>query len=800
MKPKKYFPTKTHPAKGKSRSPEELKNSIPTRRLWLFRFFVAILAPLLIVGGLELGLRLSGYGYPVSFFVPVKINGQNYYVPNDRFGYRFFPPALARTPGSIRMPARKAPGAYRIFLFGESAAQGDPDPSFGAGRYLQALLRERFPGTDFEVVCAAMTAINSHAILPIARECARHDGDLWIFYMGNNEMVGPFGAGTVFGPRAPGISLVRADLAIKTTRTGQLLDSVMRRWGARRSTPKIWSGLNMFKDHELRSDDPNRLRAYENFKVNLADILRAGRSEGVPVILSTVGSNLKDCAPFASLHTTALSETQKSEWDGFYRDGIDLQTAGDYQGALKKFAQAVGIDPQYAELRFRMGTCDLALANGAHALGEFEASRDDDALAFRADTRINQIIKDAADQEAGKGVYFLDGAQALAQDSPEKIPGNELFYEHVHLNFEGNYLLGRAFAEQTAKLLPKSIVSGGKNEWASEEVCNGRLAVSLWDRSRVWQENFSRVSEAPFTDQLNANARSRFYMAKLKEFSSQMNEKTRDQTRAMYKESLALAPDDSFLHGNFAQFLEQTGDLTEAIKEQQIVGELLPQAPSVPCKAGMMYVRQGNTVDAEKCFLQALAIRSDYVPALGELAMILANQQKSAEAVKCLTRAIQINPGYVDAYLNLGFVEHCDGKLDEASAQYRQAAELQPQGPPAYYCEAVAHQGSEAVNYFRDAIWMNPSFWQARYWLGMELVAEGKIEEAQTQFSQVVRIRPDFGRAHLIYGVGLARQGKLNEAQKEFQITLQLDPANKIARQNLEAIQGNLQALKTHER
>ena len=49
-----------------------------------------------------------------------------------------------------------------------------------------------------------MTAINSHAILPIARECARRDGDLWIIYMGNNEMVGPFGAGTVFGSRVAG--------------------------------------------------------------------------------------------------------------------------------------------------------------------------------------------------------------------------------------------------------------------------------------------------------------------------------------------------------------------------------------------------------------------------------------------------------------------------------------------------------------------------------------------------------------------------------------------------------------------
>jgi tetratricopeptide (TPR) repeat protein len=804
LKPKKHFPKKAPSADGKSPAPEKLSNNIPPRRLWLFRILAVILVPLVIVGGLELGLRLSGYGYPTSFFLRTKINGQDYYVSNDRFGYRFFPPALARTPMPLRMPVKKPANTYRIFLFGESAAQGDPDPTFGAGRYLQTLLRERFPGTDFEVVCVAMTAINSHAILPIARECARRDGDLWIIYMGNNEMVGPFGAATVFGPRAPSVGLVRADLAIKATKIGQLLDNMMQRWGAHGSTPKTWSGLNMFKDNQLRYDDPSRLRAYENFKKNLADILRAGNSAGVPIILSTVGSNLKDCAPFASLHATALSETQKTEWDGFYQEGISFETSGDYQQALKQFAQAAAIDPQYAELQFRMGSCDLALTNTAQALDEFELARDDDTLAFRADTRINQIIKDAADEQTGKGVYFLDAAQTLVQNSPDKISGNELFYEHVHLNFDGNYLLGRAFAEQTAQLLPESILANGKKEWASSEICDSRLAVSPWDRYRVWQQNFSRVSDPPFTDQMNDVPRAKFYMAKLKELESQMNDEAREQSRAMYKDALALAPNDYFLHENFAQFLDQIGDLTEAIKEEQAVGELLPQSPAAFYKIGSLFVQQGNTSEAEKNFSRALTIRSDYVPALNDLGLILANQQKTAEAAKYFARVIQINPGYVETYLNWGFMEQCDGRLGQALTHYQKAADLQPAGPATYFYQAVtsavAHQQNEAIKYFHAAVWMNPKFWQARYLLGMELAAQGKIEEAQAQFSEIVRLRPDFERAHLNYGVALAKQGKLEAALKEFQLTLQLNPTNKFAQQNLEAVQANIQAMKARSR
>ena len=779
-----------------------MRDNIPARRLWLFRIFAAVVIPLLVIGGLELGLRLSGYGYPTSFFVKTKIGGVDYYVPNDRFGYRFFPPALARTPAPQRMLVTKPAGTYRIFVFGESAAMGDPDSSFGAWRYLQVLLHERFPGTDFEVVCVAMTAINSHVILPIARECARRDGDLWIIYMGNNEMVGPFGAGTVFGSRVAGINVIRASLAVKSTRLGQLMESLMQKLGDHSSTPKVWSGLDMFKDHQLRHDDPNRLRAYANFKKNLDDILRAGQNAGVPIILSTVGSNLKDCAPFGSLHSAGLSETQKTDWDEIYQEGIALEAAGDYSGALKKYEQAAAIDPQYAELHFRAGRCQLALTNSEPALNDFELSRDDDTLAFRADSRINQIIEDAAQSKANQGVYFLDAAQMLAKDSPDKIPGNELFYEHVHLDFDGNYLLGRAFAEQVAKLLPKSILAQDKNEWASADLCDRRLAVSPWDRFRVWQDNYSRVSEPPFTDQLNDVPRAKFYMAKLQELNSQMKSEPPEQTRQLYKQALALAPTDHMLHWNFAQFLAAAGNLASATEEAKHACELLPQMPGPYYDIGNLLVPQGKIKEAAEYFSRGLAIRGNFVNALNGLGQILANQQRIKDGVACFRRALRVDPDNVDTCINLGFLEQNLGNLEQAAAYYQRAARFQPQGPADHFSRAVAFSAmglrTQAVESFETVIQLKPEFWQARYLLGVELAAQGKTGEAQARFLETIHYRPDFAPAHLNYGLLIAKQGKLQEALKEFQITLQLNPTNTVARQNLDAVQANLQALKTH--
>jgi hypothetical protein len=247
--------TEPSPKAGSVRAP----SATSPGRKWLFRALALTLVPLLFFVGLELALRLFGYGYPASFFLKTRLLGRTVYVENQKFGYRFFPPALARSPSPIIMGSEKATNAYRIFLLGESAALGDPDPAYGLGRYLEILLGERYPRTRFEVVCAAMTAINSHAILPIARECGRHDGDLWVIYAGNNEMEGPFGAGTVFGPKAPSRIFIRASLAARTTRIGQLLNAFLELL-AHDSTARSWQGLGMFQGSQTRHDEPGRQR------------------------------------------------------------------------------------------------------------------------------------------------------------------------------------------------------------------------------------------------------------------------------------------------------------------------------------------------------------------------------------------------------------------------------------------------------------------------------------------------------------------------------------------------------------
>ena len=96
----------------------------------LFRVAAIVLVPLLFLLIMEAGLRLAGIGHPMSFFLPMVINGMDCLIENDRFGWRFFGTEMARAPFPFVIPKVKPPDTIRVFVFGESAAYGDPQPKF----------------------------------------------------------------------------------------------------------------------------------------------------------------------------------------------------------------------------------------------------------------------------------------------------------------------------------------------------------------------------------------------------------------------------------------------------------------------------------------------------------------------------------------------------------------------------------------------------------------------------------------------------------------------------------------------
>lgn len=741
-------------------------------KLWGFRLVALLGVPLLCVGVLELILRLSGFGYPTAFLLKSSNHGERTFVQNDRFGWRFFGPRAARLPDTISIPQEKPSGTVRIFVFGESAAFGDPQPRFGLSRMLEVMLELRHPHKKFEVVNAAMTGINSHVILPLARDCMEANGDVWVIYMGNNEVVGPFGAGTVFGNQTTPRPLIRAGLALKTTRVGQLLDTLSG--AVRKNAPENgeWEGMRAFVKYKLAESDPRLNVVYENFGHNLKGIIAAGQQSGARIVLSTVAVNLKDCAPFTSLHRPDLSASRLNEWQRFFDAGVKAQDSGGFRAAAVSFDQAERIDEAFAELRFRRGQCALALNDAGRARREFAAARDLDALRFRCDSRLNEIIR----RQAVGEVALADAEQALAGASSDGIPGADLFYEHVHLTFEGNYFLARAIAEkvENALTLPENAV------WPEMSECAQCLGHTPRDTQLALSGMLGRLADVPFTFQANHDEQMRRLTEAARRLPPSDSAAALREAQAAAEAALARRSNDAVLWEQLGEIKQAEGDYAGALAAAQHSLDQLPSSAGCWQLEGILLAQEEKFEDAVAAFKNVFALDPQAVWARHNLALCLEKLGRRDEAVVEFKRALALKPDYGTGWLALGQLYEEMGRTNDAEQCYgtaltnrvNQADDL---ANLARFCFNRRWFGPAATN-FAAAIELSPSDPGLRLESGRTLAALGRHDEAARQYEAAVELDPDQAQPHMQLGVELGRLRQPVLAEEEFRQVLRLDP------------------------
>ena len=751
------------------------------RKLRWFRLAALAGVPLLFITLLELGLRLAGFGYPTAFLVKSSNHGLATYVQNNQFGWRFFGPRMARQPDATSIPCEKPPDTIRIFVFGESAAYGDPQPRFGLPRTLNAMLSLRHPGKKFEVVNAAMTGINSHVILPLARDCENAQGDVWVIYMGNNEVVGPFGPGTVFGNKTMPLSMIRGGLALKATRTGQLFEALLGAAQKGATGSGEWEGMRMFLKYKIAGADPRLDTVYANFGKNLQDIIAAGQNHGAKIVLSTVGVNLKDCAPFASLHRPDLSESRLNDWQGLFAAGEKAGQSGDLREAATDFDRAEQIDDRFAELRFRRGQCALALHDPGLARKEFAAARDLDALRFRCDSRFNEIIR----QQARGDVALADGEQALAQASSDGIAGAESFYEHVHLTFQGNYLLARAIAEkvETVLQLPPN------TPWPDTVQCAQRLGYTSRDTQLALSDILGRLGDVPFTFQANYDDQVRQLTKTARALPPANSPAALRQAQSAAEAALAPQPDDAGLWEQLGEIKQAEGDFAGAAAAAR---RSLDQRPSSsPCWLlyGILLAQEEKYEDAAAAFQRVIALDSQAAWARHNFALCLEKLGRRDEAVLEFKRALALKPDYGTAWLALGQLYEQQGRTNDAEQCYSAALtnrvnQADDMATLARFCFNRRSFGLAVTN-FAAAVELSPSDPSLRLESARALSAFGRHEEAAEQLRSAIELVPDQAHPHLQLGVELGRLRKPALAENEFAQALRLDPSLVDARLNL---------------
>ncbi len=710
---------------------------------------------------------------------------------------------------------------------------GTPDPAFNFGQILAVMLREQYPGVQFEVVNGAMTAINSHVALEIARDCAARQPDLFVVYMGNNEVIGPYGPGTVFQRWSPSLSMIRSSLLVKSTRVGELLGDVVGYFRGDQVVRGHWRGMAMFMKNPVTADDPRLTAVYDNYRRNLTDICTIARRAGAAVVLSTVAVNLRDFPPLASLHRSDLTAEDLAKWESIYKAGGELEASNRWPEALGQYEAAAKIDDRFAELQFHIGECLMkagrrpGVPGAREARDRFELARDLDVLRFRADSRINAVIREVAGEQAAAGVRLADAQQALAgapgnpgHDSggtpgaagtPGRgsgIPGGDLFYEHVHLTFDGNYLLARAVFDQVRAALPQLAAGapghsrlnipgarvgvGERGAIPSRQRCAELLALTPWDESRSAADMVDLTSGKPFANQFDHGRRlaaARQRRDALRRLAS--TPEAKQAAWKTYEAALAKSPDDGSLHRHFGALAMQLGRLDVAVEHFRIALERVPPDASVHNDLGSALAGQGRIDEAIGHYQAALEINPDDMVAHFNLGAVLADRGQVDEAVARFRKALEIAPDFVAAHFKLAVALADRGQADEAMAHYERALEINPDLAVAHNNLGVMLAGrgrvDEAVEHYRRALEIQPDYEEAHNNLGFLLFRKGAAAEAMASFRKALEIQPDFAAAHYNLGVVLAGRGQFDEALAHFQKALEIKPGweavlNQIAR------------------
>ena len=591
--------------------------SAPALPLWRKLVYAAVLVVATLVvlaGALETTLRLVGFGESPHFARRVTLpGGETIWRDNRGCTVPFFSPALARRPPPFRLPGKKAPGTYRVFVLGSSAAMGDPESSFSLARTLEVMLHASWPQQRFEVVNAGITAINSHLVRQIADDCARLEPDLFIVYEGHNEVIGPFGPSGVLAPFFRSERAIRIALWLKGTRTGQLFSAAGRALAGRRGVPAEWGGMQMFLRQQIAADDPRLDAVNRHFRANLLAIADAGHRAGATTLLCTVLTNQRDFAPFLSQHRPDLAPADLARWQADFAAAEKAERQGDRAAAEPAYRAALALDDRYAELPFRLGRLALAAGRDDEARGFFQRALDLDTLRFRTDSRLNGVIRDLGRVDR-PGLTVVDLAGDLAAQSPHGIPGDELLYEHVHLTLRGTYEAAcDLFPRIVADLMRRGLTRGPPPAPPGYDEVRRRLAFTTYEQAMIAFGLLGRFRAAPFTGQSDASAR----IAAWERIPATANgllarPDALPALREIYQQAMTLAPGDWILARNAGAMLVARQAPAEALPLLQRAAGWIDDDIDTLVPLGWAQRALGQTAEADATFARARRLEPRY--------------------------------------------------------------------------------------------------------------------------------------------------------------------------------------------
>jgi len=387
------------------------KDTLSKRTKSPFWFYlVLILIPIIFFLLLEITLRIFNYGGNNEQWI--KITESKQMLNTEIAGRYFFNIESLPQSNNDVFDEVKRENAFRVFVLGGSSAQGFPfSPNGTFSRYIRDRLEMLYPEKHIEVINIAITATNSYTIRDLIPGVLEQEPDLILIYAGHNEYYGAFGVGSnenIGDSR----TIVNFLIWLNQFKSIQLIRdgiySVMDLFNGDASSDDQRGGTLMARivnEQLIPLDSELFNTGLKQFEGNFEDILQMTSDAGVPVVIGSLVSNLKDQKPFISFGKDAFQNADSV----FHKAGIQLD-----------------------------------LGNFKEADSLYRLTKDLDALRFRAPEKINDIILKLADKY---DCVFVNIDSAFNSASPDGIVGYNLIVDHLHPSLSGYQLMGRIYFE-----------------------------------------------------------------------------------------------------------------------------------------------------------------------------------------------------------------------------------------------------------------------------------------------------------------------------------------------------------------
>ncbi|HTY24231.1 MAG TPA: tetratricopeptide repeat protein [Desulfomonilaceae bacterium] len=155
-----------------------------------------------------------------------------------------------------------------------------------------------------------------------------------------------------------------------------------------------------------------------------------------------------------------------------------------------------------------------------------------------------------------------------------------------------------------------------------------------------------------------------------------------------------------------------------------------------------------------------------------------------------------INPAFFRTRVQLqrAFSDMETDKYDSAASRLEKLIEVDPENPAIFYNLGVVYtflkREEDALIQFQKTVDLNPHYAEAWYNMGqISLIKHRDASRALHCYDRAVSVRPDYIGAHHQRGVVLELLGDRKNALSSWRTTLELDPENKTAKENVRRLE-----------